>query len=205
MLFPATCHFGGRQDRKWTRNPQACMKYKIIIIIRASRRAFCFHLQEMKPSPRDSACRHHSGSTGPLVVNLARPQPQHKAVKSLILFWSHRAAQRIRTESSTCKVWLKHDVSLEKERPQGPRSVPRCCFHPYVAQIALLPLNSETAIIRVESPNNDSCPSSDTCFSPKIGIYTVLGGCPASHEELRLSRTGGFFIPWKDHLTSNDF
>lgn len=49
-----------------------------------------------------------------------------------------------------------------------------------------------------------------TLFSPKMGISAVLESCLTSHEELQLSRTGGFlfvclFVPWKDHLTSGDF
>ena len=144
---------------------------------------------------------HYGKPSPPLNLN-TRPW------KNLLLFWSHRAAQRIRKESSTCKVWLKHDISLEKERPQGPRSVPLYFFHPFSAQIALLPLSSETTIIRVESHNNDSCPSSDSFFSPKMGICAVLESCLTSHEELQLSRTGGFvclFICSMEGPYSGDF
>ena len=136
------------------------------------------------------------GSAGSTMVNLVPPTPNlnTRPWKNLLLFWSHRAAQRIRKESSTCKVWLKHDISLEKERPQGPRSVPLYFFHPFSAQTALLPLSSETTIIRVESHNNDSCHSSDSSFSPKMGIWAVLESCLTSHEKLQLSRTGGFLF-----------
>lgn len=44
-----------------------------------------------------------------------------------------------------------------------------------------------------------------TLFYPKIGICAILESRLASHEELQLRRTEGFFVPWQDHLTSNDF